>query len=296
MSAKTMPAPVRTVYGCEVDEEDGSLENLASRWRLEDLPPLPPPKKCDMLLQSTGGTFYVSFQIFCLVGGTHGLALTILPRFLGQMLTADQRFLYLTAIYTEAVIAVVCLLFILCGDPGVIPRTEENCFPLPAEVAEKIRRGESLESMENVDDGDRSFCVRCLVWRPKRQVPMLSSRVASLPRPLQIFFRQLPGCKEGSCHHCRTCNRCVRYFDHHCGVFGRCIAGTCCSGNMPFFLLIIFMSFVGTGTTLACLATSLSHRQPACDHNSSSRRIVPKRGAHHRMGRLAVISSPRRPK
>lgn len=194
MSAKTMPAPVRTVYGCEVDEEDGSLENLASRWRLEDLPPLPPPKKCDMLLQSTGGTFYVSFQIFCLVGGTHGLALTILPRFLGQMLTADQRFLYLTAIYTEAVIAVVCLLFILCGDPGVIPRTEENCFPLPAEVAEKIRRGESLESMENVDDGDRSFCVRCLVWRPKRQVPMLSSRVASLPRPLQIFFRQLPGC------------------------------------------------------------------------------------------------------
>ncbi|CAE7737532.1 PFA3 [Symbiodinium necroappetens] len=114
--------------------------------------------------------------------------------------------------------------------------------------------------MENVDDGDRSFCVRCLVWRPKRQVPMLSSRVASLPRPLQIFFRQLPGCKEGSCHHCRTCNRCVRYFDHHCGVFGRCIAGTCCSGNMPFFLLIIFMSFVGTGTTLACLATSLSNR------------------------------------
>ena len=53
----------------QVDEEDGSLENLASCWRLEepelgvcwrrvwqrlhvqDLPPLPPPKKCDMLLR-----------------------------------------------------------------------------------------------------------------------------------------------------------------------------------------------------------------------------------------------------
>ena len=38
-------------------------------------------------------------------------------------------------IYGEAAIALTCLCGILLGNPGEVPRSEENCFPVPAEVA-----------------------------------------------------------------------------------------------------------------------------------------------------------------
>ncbi|CAK9000088.1 unnamed protein product [Durusdinium trenchii] len=253
-------AMVPDIYGCQVDEEE-ALEGLATTWRLEDLPPLPKPLR-DKLLQSLGGTAYVAAQIALAVGGTQGFVLTALPNLSQRaLLTPKLWWIFFVAIYVEAGIALICLLYLLFGDPGVIRRSAESCFPLPVEVAHKLQQNESLQDLTaNIDDGDRTFCVRCLVWRPKHEPSIFAE--APAVQKLKRVVRWLvfvPGFRSGNSHHCRTCGRCVRFFDHHCGVFGRCIAGTICSGNMPFFLMIIFMSFCGSCTCITAFAVSVAN-------------------------------------
>lgn len=144
------------------------------------------------------------------------------------------------AIEIEAIVAVVCLLYLLFGGAGVTRRSEKTCYPMPAEVEEALRKAEGdkqqlqkhLADLSNIPgpEGDTehgTYCVRCLVWRPHR----------------------------GS-HHCSTCQRCVTHFDHHCGVFGRCIVGA----NMPCFGTLIAM-FPAAFFTLvvAILASAVPH-------------------------------------
>jgi len=116
----------------------------------------------------------------------------------------------ISAISSCVVTAVVCLLYLLLGEAGIIRRSAETCYPIPKEITDRLQESgaEGLQWMTNVKGSDgKSYCVRCCVWRPPES------------------------------HHCSVCQRCVTGFDHHCGIFGRCIV----QGNMVCFWLIILM-------------------------------------------------------
>jgi len=138
----------------------------------------------------------------------------------------------------------------LCCDPGVVRRSEGTCFPLPEAVANLLSQGESLQGLQNIACDSRTFCVRCLVWRP-----------------------------DGSkAHHCRVCQRCVVDFDHHCVVFGRCIAGKgfwqrkymmprfIGGGNMDYFCGLAAMGLAGPVTCIASVSAALLSSPDTSSH------------------------------
>lgn len=207
---------------------------LASEPRLAltlaELPPLPRPDDKVQHREERRGVLVVIGGVSMCVGLTHGIALT-----LADELSSSAWWLIVVLIYAEAVLALISIAWLLHKDPGCVPRTDANCFPLPEAVASRIREGQTLKGLHNITEGDATFCTRCLVWR-----------------------RALDGrSRRRGHHHCRVCQRCVRDFDHHCGVFGRCIAGTATSGNLPPFVLLILTGAAGWLTTLAALAAAL---------------------------------------
>jgi palmitoyltransferase len=66
--------------------------------------------------------------------------------------------------------------------------------------------GTIFEDEEDSYKDERTYCVTCSLYR-------------------------LRGSK-----HCLYCNRCVRTYDHHCGVFGKCIGRR---NLLPFWLFMI---------------------------------------------------------
>ena len=215
------------------DEEDDICHPI-TRW--EHLPPLPEPKRCEMRMEASGGTVLVLALVAVFTGMTQGVALG------PGKLTGAWWWLFFCLIYGEAACAIGCLLGIMWGDPGVVKRSEETCFPIPAEVADRLRRGLSLEQMGNVTEDGRTYCIRCLLWRPGG----LAGR--------------------STVHHCGTCQRCVVDFDHHCGVFGRCIAGDGFAGNMGYFKTILSMAAAGAITCIAATFVEFSVNPPGRHH------------------------------
>ena len=145
----------------------------------------------------------------------------------------------LPLVYAEALAALVCLAGLVFDDPGVVARSRDRCAPLPPLVVSKLR-GAKVTLSENIPsdrEGGGTFCVRCYVWRP--------------PAPPAYDGKKFHSRTE--VHHCSTCQRCVVDFDHHCGVFGRCIAGKGLKGNFKYFSTIIVLGYAGAATATAAL-------------------------------------------
>lgn len=136
------------------------------------------------------------------------------------------------ALWSEAVVILTCFFGFLRREPSTVKRTPETCFPQPPAVAARLRDGIALEGMDNLHEDGRTFCVRCLVWRPE----------------------------SGRIHHCSTCERCSVDFDHHCFVYGRCVAGGWGRGNLGFFRGLCL--FTGLGFVTLITASLMPKSKP----------------------------------
>jgi hypothetical protein len=214
-----------------------------------NLPPLPKPRLLEMRRQAALG---------CI------LVLAIIAACLAVMLlatwhwTLHSRAAVAVIASLESAVALGMLAGLMFGDPGVVKRTDSNVRPLPDIMAGALADGNlSWGNKSNIRDGDRIFCVRCLLWRDA-SAPLDSCARATQRLPFRSLWGPSSGVSRSddgvhwcatTTHHCSTCQRCVRHFDHHCVVFGRCIAGRGLQGNLKYFIGIISMAAIGVFTT-----------------------------------------------
>ena len=183
--------------------------------------------------------------------GTVALFFMVIYSTLTQLSAANKaeplwlRRVCLALVYSEAIIALICLAGIRFGDPGVLQRSPEACFPLPDRVTDMLRAGRTANGMRNIRASGRTFCVRCMIWRHEG---------SSHGNPDSDDSSESDSEEEEGeeVHHCSICQRCVRDYDHHCMVLGRCIAGKGYSGTRGYFKVGLSMGVVAFVTLAWC--------------------------------------------
>lgn len=154
-------------------------------------------------------------------------------------------------IWIEAGLAMISFIGVHAKDPGIVQRSPSTCSPMPEEVARRLSEGIEICSLGNVWDGQKSFCMRCLVWRDPASDPVQDEGCRAASHDMCGFIH----CGTGSrAHHCSTCERCVLNFDHHCQVLGVCIAGQGFSGNVLFYHSLVAMGISGPATLLTLVS------------------------------------------
>lgn len=218
------------------DVADVSRDVDAGAAALRALPPLPEPNRWEQRSEACCGATLVLTLCGGFVAATRHMSSKI----------ADHevlRDIFVGAIHTEALVALICLLGLMWADPGVVHRSSGSSLPVPLQVKQVLEVGQSVVALQNVVEGTDVYCVRCCVWRRKNS-----------GHSSPLF------CDDGlmdNFHHCSTCQRLVANFDHHCGVFGRCIAGRGFGGNMGFFKVLIAMALAGAVTCFASVVMVL---------------------------------------
>lgn len=182
---------------------------------LSDLPPLP-KRGSDFMLEPLVGVFTVLAICALMLSVSHKQYVR------GHEDGSRRARSCFLAVCAEVCLAVLCLAYLLFGTPrDQIIRSRSTCFPMPVSVMDRLQKVKGqwseLGRGENVEGPKGhpvlgTYCVRCFVWRP----PVVERGARGV-------------------HHCSTCQRCYTGFDHHCGVFGRCIV----QSNLPYFWLLI---------------------------------------------------------
>ena len=224
----------------------------SSPLTLSDLPFLPPRAQNEgMKREAWTGAPFIFLAILACVVTPHSVLRTM-----DANGTVSSSFFWFSmlVLYVGGAISTYCLGFVLLGDPGVLARSAERCFPVPAAVEGRLRGLTAADSeapagplpdmlmtdLRNVaEEGTgRTFCVRCFVWR---------NAPGMMPPPC---CAPLVGQRKSKPHHCKVCKRCVEHFDHHCGVLGRCIAGSGWGGNVGYFYTLCGIGAAGTTVSL----------------------------------------------
>lgn len=234
----------------KVAPEEVVVTRSTTQELIKNLPALPRPDYWGQCGEASISVFTVPLICGIIIAAVYLLVNTdVVPK--------EVQWSCLCVVFAESFAGIMCLLALLLGDNGVIRRNAQTCKSIPDVVLERLAHNEPQPSNNIRGSDDRSFCVRCFVWRD----PTISTRKLTCS---ELFSRYVPnyGIIEevySGAHHCSTCQRCVRDFHHHCGFYGRCIA----KGNMVYFKMIINLGFLGITSCLAVIPITLAYRSGA---------------------------------